>query len=150
MCPSRLKHCNGRNYVTVTQLMSESCLYLASCFFQNLFLALLHPASPIWCPSSHYCPLMHSSPSHPHDHAAGVALQRVLPRSSGIPFLQPDSSSRFSPLHLYVRICLQSPLNPMDLFYLRDSAVTKITTDNKNTWAFPSFAFHFYFLFFHS
>lgn len=29
---------------------------------------------------------MHSSLSHPHDHAAGVALQPVLPHLSGIPF----------------------------------------------------------------
>lgn len=31
-CPSRLKKCNGRNYIAVTQLRSESYLYLASCF----------------------------------------------------------------------------------------------------------------------
>lgn len=44
---------------------------------------------------------MHSSLSHPHDHAAGVALQHVLPHLSGIPFLQPVS---LLSSYLYVRM----------------------------------------------
>lgn len=96
--------------------MSESYLYLASSFFPELFLAPLHTASPISRPSSRSCPLTHSCPSRPRDHAAGVALQPSLPHRSGIPSLQPNSSSRFSPLHVYARINLHLPLNPTALF----------------------------------
>lgn len=143
-----LKQYNSCNYVTVAQLMSESYLYSASSFFPDLFLAPLHPASPISCPSPCSCPLTHSCPSRPRDHAAGVALQPSLPHRSGIPSLQPNSSSRFSPLQGYVRINLHLPLNPVALLYLREGcfypALTEIVTDNINTWAFFTSRFQFY------
>lgn len=125
--------------------MSESYLYLASYFFQNLFLAPLHPASPILCPSSQNCPLMHSSPSHPHDHAAGVALQRVLPHPSGVPFLQTNSSPWFSPLCVYTCIHLQSSTKSHVVFLLpspRSEQTTKILR--------PFLLLHFRCIFFYS